>query len=100
MIDYSAKDRKLNDLVIGELSLFLPLHPLTMSVQEGHSVLAIVTDFFPYFYIATPRGFGDDDAEAFARHLNVRSPPDYSRSRLHTIHRHVLPPLPFAVLSS
>ncbi|KAI0741539.1 DNA polymerase family B-domain-containing protein [Daedaleopsis nitida] len=39
--------------------------------QDGHSVLANVTDFLPYFYIATPRGFDNDDMESFKTYLNT-----------------------------
>jgi hypothetical protein len=39
--------------------------------QAGHSVLANVTDFLPYFYIAVPRGFIQDDLESFRSDLNV-----------------------------
>ncbi|KDQ61581.1 hypothetical protein JAAARDRAFT_31037 [Jaapia argillacea MUCL 33604] len=38
--------------------------------ESGHSVLAHVTDFLPYFYIAAPRGFGNDDVEPFLNHLD------------------------------
>jgi DNA polymerase delta subunit 1 len=34
-------------------------------------VVATVTDFLPYFYIAVPRGFRDDDIEPFKSYLNV-----------------------------
>ncbi|KAI0334514.1 hypothetical protein GY45DRAFT_1318071 [Cubamyces sp. BRFM 1775] len=42
--------------------------------ERGHSVLAHVTDFLPYFYIATPRGFSTDDVEPFVRYLNGGNP--------------------------
>ncbi|KAG8744183.1 DNA-directed DNA polymerase delta [Ceratobasidium sp. 414] len=38
--------------------------------EEGHSVLAHVTDFLPYFYIATPRGFDPNETRPFLEHLN------------------------------
>ncbi|KAF8603753.1 delta DNA polymerase, partial [Ceratobasidium sp. AG-I] len=38
--------------------------------NEGHSVLAHVTDFLPYFYIATPRGFDPNEIKSFQDHLN------------------------------
>ncbi|KAF7770588.1 hypothetical protein Agabi119p4_6562 [Agaricus bisporus var. burnettii] len=38
--------------------------------QEGHSVMALITDFLPYFYIAVPRGFQDEDMTAFKGYLN------------------------------
>lgn len=41
--------------------------------QEGHSVLANVHDFLPYFYIAVPRGFTEADIGSFMVQLNVRS---------------------------
>ncbi|KAJ1306779.1 hypothetical protein OPQ81_007765 [Rhizoctonia solani] len=37
---------------------------------EGYSVLAHVTDFLPYFYIATPRGYDPNESHAFMDHLN------------------------------
>jgi DNA polymerase delta subunit 1 len=40
--------------------------------QEGHSVMAYITDFLPYFYIGMPRGFQDSDMNSFKEHLNVR----------------------------
>jgi len=39
--------------------------------KNGNSVVATVTDFLPYFYIAVPRGFRDEDIEPFKSHLNV-----------------------------
>ncbi|EDR05542.1 uncharacterized protein LACBIDRAFT_251819 [Laccaria bicolor S238N-H82] len=38
--------------------------------EDGHSVLAHVTDFPPYFYIGVPRGFQDGDIESFRQYLN------------------------------
>ncbi|KIM82947.1 hypothetical protein PILCRDRAFT_819751 [Piloderma croceum F 1598] len=38
--------------------------------QEGHSILAHITDFLPYFYVPVPRGFANDDADSFADHIN------------------------------
>ncbi|KAG6854025.1 DNA-directed DNA polymerase delta [Blastosporella zonata] len=38
--------------------------------EAGHSVLAHITDFLPYFYIAVPRGFSRDDIDSFQRYLN------------------------------
>lgn len=40
--------------------------------QEGHSVLAHVTDFHPYLWVAAPRGFTNADCEGFQLYLNVR----------------------------
>ncbi|CAE6402164.1 unnamed protein product [Rhizoctonia solani] len=37
---------------------------------EGHSVLARVTDFLPYLYIATPRGYDPNESQAFMDHIN------------------------------
>jgi DNA polymerase delta subunit 1 len=48
----------------------LPESKLTRD-KNGNSVVATVTDFLPYFYIAAPRGFRDDDIEPFKSHLNV-----------------------------
>ena len=42
-------------------------------VQEGHSVLAHITDFLPYFYIAVPRGLMKEDLPGFIGYLNVSS---------------------------
>ncbi|ELU43623.1 DNA polymerase delta catalytic subunit [Rhizoctonia solani AG-1 IA] len=44
-------------------------------LQEGHSVLAHVTDFLPYFYIAMPRGYDPNEARAFMDHLNGQTAP-------------------------
>ncbi|KAJ7576846.1 DNA polymerase family B-domain-containing protein [Mycena floridula] len=38
--------------------------------EDGHSVLAHVTDFEPYFYIASPRGFQSQDLTPFCQYLN------------------------------
>ncbi|EPQ56433.1 hypothetical protein GLOTRDRAFT_120926 [Gloeophyllum trabeum ATCC 11539] len=38
--------------------------------ETGHSVLAHVTDFLPYFYIPAPRGFTEADVGAFQIYLN------------------------------
>ncbi|KAG6813826.1 DNA-directed DNA polymerase delta [Tricholoma furcatifolium] len=38
--------------------------------ETGHSVLAHITDFLPYFYIAVPRGFTVDDIGSFRQYLN------------------------------
>ncbi|KAH9946498.1 hypothetical protein B0H21DRAFT_743121 [Amylocystis lapponica] len=38
--------------------------------EAGHSVLAYITDFLPYFYIACPRGFSESDTFAFQEYLN------------------------------
>ena len=43
----------------------------TIAFQAGNSILANVTDFLPYFYIALPRGFGQEDLESFRLDLNV-----------------------------
>ena len=53
----------------------------TFLLQAGHSVLAHITDFKPYFYLATPRGFLDDDKEAFKTKINVRRPIEWARVR-------------------
>ncbi|KAB5594953.1 DNA polymerase type-B family catalytic domain containing protein [Ceratobasidium theobromae] len=37
---------------------------------EGHSVLAHVTHFLPYFYIAMPRGFDPNETRSLMEHLN------------------------------
>lgn len=33
--------------------------------------MANITGFLPYFYVAQPRGFREEDLEPFRRHLNV-----------------------------
>ncbi|KAJ6581215.1 DNA polymerase family B-domain-containing protein [Mycena capillaripes] len=38
--------------------------------KDGHSVLANITGFLPYFYVAQPRGFREEDLEPFRQHLN------------------------------
>ncbi|KIK07783.1 hypothetical protein K443DRAFT_622150 [Laccaria amethystina LaAM-08-1] len=38
--------------------------------EVGHTVLAHVTDFPPYFYVGLPRGFQDSDIESFRQYLN------------------------------
>ncbi|KAG6868419.1 hypothetical protein C0993_003363 [Termitomyces sp. T159_Od127] len=38
--------------------------------EAGHSVLAHITDFLPYFYIAVPRGFNKEDVIPFRQDLN------------------------------
>ncbi|KAI0077717.1 hypothetical protein K474DRAFT_1661299 [Panus rudis PR-1116 ss-1] len=38
--------------------------------NDGHSVLAHITDFLPYFYVACPRGFLPEDLNALVTHLN------------------------------
>ncbi|KAF4610971.1 hypothetical protein D9613_006736 [Agrocybe pediades] len=37
---------------------------------DGHSVLANITDFKPYFYVPIPRGFTDADIQPFREYLN------------------------------
>lgn len=39
--------------------------------QGGHSVLASVTDFMPYFFVPAPRGFRNEDVDAFVNELNT-----------------------------
>ncbi|KAJ6624961.1 DNA polymerase family B-domain-containing protein [Mycena sp. CBHHK59/15] len=38
--------------------------------KDGNSVLVHATDFLPYFYIAQPRGFREEDLDAFRLYLN------------------------------
>ncbi|KAH8116379.1 DNA polymerase family B-domain-containing protein [Phellopilus nigrolimitatus] len=38
--------------------------------QDGHSVLAHIYDFMPYFYVPAPRGFAESDLDAFHNELN------------------------------
>lgn len=39
--------------------------------EEGHSVLAHVRDFLPYFWVGAPRGFTNNDCKPFGIYLNV-----------------------------
>ncbi|EIM86884.1 uncharacterized protein STEHIDRAFT_79581, partial [Stereum hirsutum FP-91666 SS1] len=39
--------------------------------EAGHSVLMHVTQFSPYFYIPVPRGFTNEDVNAFRDHLDA-----------------------------
>ncbi|KAF9245286.1 DNA polymerase family B-domain-containing protein [Melanogaster broomeanus] len=45
--------------------------------EAGHSVLANITDFMPYFYIPVPRGFDNADLNAFADALNQSAGDSY-----------------------
>ncbi|KAJ7224475.1 DNA polymerase family B-domain-containing protein [Mycena pura] len=38
--------------------------------KDGHSVMAHITGFLHYFYVAQPRGFLEKDLEPFRQHLN------------------------------
>ena len=60
-----------------------------MHSQKGHSVLAYVTDFYPYFYVACPRGFLGSDVVMLVTHLNVRLTPclGYAASDVFSEHR-------------
>lgn len=40
-------------------------------LQEGHSVLARVAGFFPYFYVEAPHGFSEDHLQELLDYLNV-----------------------------
>lgn len=59
----------------GVTEVRLPVYPedtwTEPKTQAGHSVLAHVTDFLPYFYVPVPRGFQVDDLDAFMENLNV-----------------------------
>lgn len=39
--------------------------------QLGHSVMALITGFLPYFYVPVPRGFENSDINPFMNYLNV-----------------------------
>jgi DNA polymerase delta subunit 1 len=39
-------------------------------LQAGHSVLAHITHFLPYFYVSVPRGFAVDDLQSLRDHIN------------------------------
>lgn len=40
-------------------------------MQNGNSVMALITGFLPYFYIGAPRGFTEEEIPSFKSHLNV-----------------------------
>ncbi|KIM31867.1 hypothetical protein M408DRAFT_327272 [Serendipita vermifera MAFF 305830] len=44
--------------------------------QEGHSVLAHVSGFDPYFYVPVPRGFQEEDLEPFCKFINNHVDPN------------------------
>lgn len=60
------------------------LSSLLKRFKEGHSVLVHVTGFMPYFFIAVPRGFEEEDIDPFRADLNVRQncPPLLTYSNL------------------
>ena len=39
--------------------------------EEGHSVLCNVKEFLPYFWVAAPKGFRNEDCKDFVNYLNV-----------------------------
>jgi DNA polymerase delta subunit 1 len=41
-----------------------------VNFQAGHSVLAHITHFLPYFYVSVPRGFAVDDLQSLKDHIN------------------------------
>ena len=41
------------------------------TLQEGHSVMAYIMNFQPYFYVPAPRGFLENDIRPFKDALNV-----------------------------
>ncbi|KAG2070221.1 hypothetical protein BDR04DRAFT_1100449 [Suillus decipiens] len=47
--------------------------------EDGNSVLAYVTGFLPYFYVAVPRGFDESDLDAFADQLNKQAQGNFVR---------------------
>ncbi|KAH7890713.1 DNA polymerase family B-domain-containing protein [Phlebopus sp. FC_14] len=57
--------------------------------EAGHSVLANVTDFAPYFYIPVPRGFLDSDLDPFVDALNKSAGGLYVRS-IEIVHKRSL----------
>ncbi|KDQ18974.1 hypothetical protein BOTBODRAFT_28455 [Botryobasidium botryosum FD-172 SS1] len=58
------------DLYGGDTSVVLRMFGVT---KEGHSVLAHIADFAPYFYVAQPRGLTEDDLPAFREYLNKQA---------------------------
>ncbi|PPQ66648.1 hypothetical protein CVT26_009402 [Gymnopilus dilepis] len=55
--------------------------------QDGNSVLATITDYLPYFYVAVPRGFTNDDLEPFRRYLNGFLEEGSSVLKLEIVHK-------------
>ncbi|KAF8801312.1 hypothetical protein BYT27DRAFT_7198397 [Phlegmacium glaucopus] len=47
-----------------------PLLRMFGVTEAGHSVLATVTDFLPYFYVSYPRGLTDGDLGSLRQYLN------------------------------
>ena len=43
--------------------------------HAGHSVMANITGFLPYFYVLAPRGYNESDSFAFTEYLNVSGLP-------------------------
>lgn len=42
----------------------------TLILQAGHSVLAHITHFLPYFYVSVPRGFTAEDVNTLKDYIN------------------------------
>ncbi|KAF9526132.1 DNA polymerase family B-domain-containing protein [Crepidotus variabilis] len=67
-----------DDLIFQQIDIETASHPENNSIilrmygvtSNGNSVVATVTNYLPYFYVAVPRGFHEDDVEPFRRHLN------------------------------
>lgn len=53
------------------MAVAVPSNPRLLPPKEGFSVLANVSGFLPYLYIAAPRGFTAEDSEGFAGYLNA-----------------------------
>ncbi|KAJ7493450.1 DNA polymerase family B-domain-containing protein [Mycena galericulata] len=49
----------------------LPTFRMFGVTKNGNSVLVNVRDFSPYFYVAQPRGFRQEDLDPFRQHLNT-----------------------------
>ncbi|KAJ3821920.1 DNA polymerase family B-domain-containing protein [Lentinula raphanica] len=57
--------------------------------ETGHSVLAHIYDFLPYFYVPVPRGFQNEDIEPFRDYLNSLTSSGAVR-RIETVNRRSL----------
>ncbi len=82
-IDGNAPTLRMYGVTEVRQSLLHHFYPTLNPVQNGHSVLAHINDFLPYFYIPQPRGFQLEDIEPFMEHLNVILPRLIRRCNTH-----------------
>ncbi|KAK7056216.1 DNA-directed DNA polymerase delta [Paramarasmius palmivorus] len=50
-----------------------PLLRMYGVTESGHSVLALIHDFLPYFYVPQPRALQEEDLEEFRQYLNSQT---------------------------